>query len=371
MNRHSACAALIWTVLSAAWLAAPAAAAVRPPSVLVSTQAPVEGSIPDTLTAYGTAVPAINGGMTLSVQSDGRVLQLFVTPGVAVRAGQQLLEFEISAAARSNYEQALSGLKLARQERIRTARLLSQQLATRDQLARADKAVSDAQAALSALEREYGGKPRQTLVAPFDGVVSATPVAQGARVQPGTALATLTRAGGLVVTVGVEPAQRLRLQPGQPARLEALNGSGPAQNGKLVRIDQVLNPTTRLVDADIAVSGTLLQGDAFRVRIELGRIAGWLLPHDAVLSDGHGAYVFQVAGGKAVRIAVKLRGSDGTTSVVEGPVDPHRPLVIQGNYQLSDGMAVRESGAVHQEAPARTGGPVRPSLALRSNSAGL
>jgi len=34
------------------------------------------------------------------------------------------------------------------------------------------------------LEREYGGKPRQTLTAPFDGVVSTVPVAQGARVQP-------------------------------------------------------------------------------------------------------------------------------------------------------------------------------------------
>jgi hypothetical protein len=73
--------------------------------------------------------------MTVSVQIDGRVLQLFVTPGEAVHAGQRLLDFEISAAARSNYEQALSALKLARDEQTRTARLLSQQLATRDQLA--------------------------------------------------------------------------------------------------------------------------------------------------------------------------------------------------------------------------------------------
>jgi RND family efflux transporter MFP subunit len=271
-----------------------------------------------------------------------------VTPGEAVHAGQQLLDFEISPAARSNYEQALSALKLAREEQIRTARLLSQQLATRDQLAKADKAVSDAQAALGALEREYGGKPRQALVAPFDGVVSAIPVAQGARVQPGVALVTLTRTDGLVVTVGVEPAQRHRLQLGQPARLEALGSAEPALDGKLVRIDHMLNPTTRLVNADVGVSGSLLQGEAFRVRIELGRIEGWLVPHDAVLSDAQGAYVFQVTGDKAMRVAVKLLGGDGTTSVVDGPLDPHRLLVTQGNYQLSDGMAVRQSAAASQ-----------------------
>jgi RND family efflux transporter MFP subunit len=357
MNKQPACAALVGMVLSLAACGAPPPSAAETPSVLVWTQTPVRGSIPDTVTAYGTAVPAINGGTTLSVQSDGRVLQLFATPGEAVHTGQRLLDFEISEAARSNYEQALSALKLARDEQIRTARLLAQQLATRDMLAKADKAVGDAQAALNALERAYGGKPRQTLVAPFDGVVSAIPVAQGARVQPGTALITLTRTDGLVVTVGVEPAQRHRLQLGQPAQLEALGSPGPASSGKLVRIDHMLNPTTRLVDTDVAVSGTLMQGETFRARIELGRIEGWLVPHDAVLSDTHGPYVFQVAAGKAVRVAVKLLGSDGTTSVMDGPVDPHRLLVTQGNYQLSDGMAVRQSGAAPQSAAVdQTGG---------------
>jgi RND family efflux transporter MFP subunit len=356
MTTQFARTARIGIVLSLAACAGPPASAAVTPSVLVSTQTPVRGSIPDTVTAYGTAAPALNGGMTLSVQIDGRVLQLFVTPGEAVHAGQRLLDFEISAAARSNYEQALSALKLARDEQTRTARLLSQQLATRDQLARADKAVSDAQAALSALEQAYGGKPRQTLVAPFEGVVGAIPVAQGARVQPGVALVSLTRTDGFVVTVGVEPAQRQRLQLGDPAQLETLRSSPePALSGKLVRIDHMLNPTTRLVDADVAVSGTLLQGEAFRARIELGRIEGWLVPHDAVLSDSQGAYLFQVQAGKAVRVAVKLLGSDGNISVVDGPIDPHRLLVTQGNYQLSDGMAVRQSGPVSQSAAMRQG----------------
>ena len=351
MNTNSAHVAPVVILLSLAGCAAsagppnPAFSTTQAPSVLIETQTPMRGSIPDTITAYGTAVPAINGGMTLSVQSDGRVLQLFVTPGESVHAGQRLLEFEISATARSNYEQAVSALELAIEERARIAQLLSQQLATRDQLARADTAVSDGQAALNALERDYGGKRRQILAAPFDGVVHAVPVAQGARVQSGMALVSLTRTDGMVVTVGIEPALWHRLRLGQPAQLEALSSAEAALGGKLIRIDHVLSPTTRLVDADVAVSGVPLQGEVFRVRIELARIEGWLVPRDALLSDANGAYVFQISGHKAVRVAVRLLGSDDTTSAVDGPVDPQRLLVTQGNYQLSDGMAVRQGAA--------------------------
>jgi RND family efflux transporter MFP subunit len=205
--------------------------------------------------------------------------------------------------------------------------------------------VTDAQAALGALERAYGGRPRQTLVAPFDGVISAIPVAQGARVPASAPLITVTRTDGLVIAAGIEPGRQARLQLGMPVQVETLGGAAPAMAGKVVRVDHVINPATRLVDADVAVTGALLQGDTFRVRIELGPIEGWLVPRDAVLSDADGAYVFQVNSGKAVRVPVTPRGGDGKTSVVDGALDPQRPLVTQGNYQLSDGMAVRGNGA--------------------------
>jgi hypothetical protein len=47
----------------------------------------------------------------------------------------------------------------------------------------------------------------------------------------------------------------------------------------------------------------------------------------AAAPNARGAYVFQVAGGEAMRVAVRLLGSDGTTSVVDGPIDSQRLLV--------------------------------------------
>lgn len=325
-------------------------------SVLVQTQPPRRGSLPERVFAYGAATPATNGGMTLSVQAEGRVMAIHVTAGEAVRSGQTLLEFHLAPAASSAYQQAASALELARQEQARTARLLSQQLATRDQLAQADKAVSDSRAALAALEAEHGGKAQQLISAPFDGVVSALPVTQGERVAAGAPLLTITRTGGLVVTVGVEPAQRRGVRVGQKAGLAPLSEGEPVLHGSVSRVDHVLNPKTRLIDVDVtpdaADAGELLEGAAFRAEIQTGELKGWVVPRDAVLSDAQGEYLFQVAGDKAVRVHVKRIGGDDNTSVIEGALDPARPLVTLGNYQLTDGAAVRLSSAA-----ARTRGP--------------
>ena len=319
-------------------------------SVLVETRPAIAGELPQRLTAYGSAAPALNGAMTLSIPADGRVMRVLVTPGEAVRAGQALLLFQLSAAASSAVAQAQSALLLAREQQARTARLLEQQLATRDQQAQADKAAGDAQSALDALERETSGKAGPTLTAPFNGVVDTLPVAQGERVAAGVALITVVRHDGLVVTVGVEPSEASRLRPHQRAQLESL-GSGPRRlAGTVVRVDHALNPKTRLVDVDIAVEGELLAGEDFRAGIEIGRLKGWVLPRGAVLDDDTGAYLFQVNGSKAVRVNVQRLGGDDDNVVVSGPLDSARPVVAVGNYQLEDGMAVRKAGAAQAAA---------------------
>jgi len=69
------------------------------------------------------------------------------------------------------------------------------------------------------------------------------------------------------------------------------------------------------------------------------------VPHDAVLIDNAGPYVFQVSGTKALRVVVRIALTTDTTDVVTGPLDAHLPLVVQGNYQLQNGSLVRTSNA--------------------------
>ena len=121
------------------------------PRVAVETEQPREETVPDLLVAYGSAMPALGGGMTLSFPQDIQVPAIPVTPGeTGPPHGDRLLDFAASAAAVSAYQQAVTAVTAARQQRAHAAQLLGQQLATRDQLAQADKAVADAEVSLDA-----------------------------------------------------------------------------------------------------------------------------------------------------------------------------------------------------------------------------
>ena len=326
-----------------------ALAQASPPSVLVTTQAPRQGSLPHTLIAYGSVQAAPGSSLALSLLRAGQVTSVLAAVGQAVRRGQPLLTVSADPAALAAYRQAVAGLALAQGERRRIGQMLAQHLATRDQLGLADKAVADAQATLDALSRAGGGSAEQTLSAPFDGVVSALSVAPGVRVAPQAPLLTLARSSRLVAAVGVEPGQRGLVAPGEPAQVEPLDG-GSAIAGRVLAVGAMLDPLTRLVPVlvdppDSEAGGGMLPGGAVRVAMQVGAYAGWLAPRDAVLTDGKGAYVFQVNGGKAVRVDVQVVGAVGDTMVVSGPIDPERPLVTGGNYQLQDGAPVRQGAA--------------------------
>ncbi|MGE6695253.1 MULTISPECIES: efflux RND transporter periplasmic adaptor subunit [Sphingomonadaceae] len=312
------------------------------PSVLVSLAKPARGSLPQSIEAFGSAAPGTNGAQTISVAQPGQVIRLAVTSGTAVRAGQVLGTFMVAPTARGAYLQAEEALAAAQKQRDSTAQLLTQQLATRDQLVQAEKAVSDARVALAGLRAEGADQAVQTLTAPFDGVVTTITVAQGDRTQPGAPLLTVARAGGMVVTVGIDPAQRASLAAGQRATLRRLSG-GPPLTGQVVRVGGALNARTRMVDVDLNFpAGALMPGEGMQVAIETAQVAGWVVPHKAVVTADGPAHIFQVAGGKAKAVPIHILLASAAGDVIEGAIEPARPIIVEGAYQVNDGIAVRQ-----------------------------
>ncbi|MBP2277903.1 MULTISPECIES: efflux RND transporter periplasmic adaptor subunit [Sphingomonas] len=313
----------------------------EPQSVLVSTVAAKHGALPQTVTAYGSVAPALNGAQTFNEAQPGQLTKLLVTPGATVRRGQALAVFVPAPASRSGYLQAVEALDSARKQRATTAQLLAQQLATQDQLVQADKAVADARTALAALQAEGAGRAVHTLTAPFDGIVTTVSVAQGDRTQAGATLLTVARAGGIVVTAGVDPAERDKVAIGQSASLLRLSG-GAALSGHVLRVSQALNAKTRMVDVDITFpAGALLPGEAIQVAIATGQVCGWIVPHRAVVTAGGAPHVFQVTGTKAKAVPVTILLASDAGDVVTGAIDPKRRLIVDGAYQVGDGDTVR------------------------------
>lgn len=348
MTRRPAIVRAIYAVaFLLASLALGPAPALAAPSVLVQTETPRAGRLARTAIGYGIARPAPDGTISLAVQHAGIVARLAVVPGQAVAAGATLAVIAATPAVRAQYHQAATALTLARAERAHVAQLRAARLATTDQLARADKAVTDAASALEALRQEGGGAPSQALPAPFAGIVATVAVTQGQAVAAGVPLFALTRRDALLIAIGLPPRAARLVRPGQPVALTPLSG-GAGFAGTVTGVGGMLDPVTHLVEVLIAPAVTSpgaidppLAGASFRAAIRTGWYRGWIVPRDAVMSGRAGDFVFQVARGHAARVPVRVVGEVGGQTVIAGAIVPAEKLVIQGAYQLAPGMAVR------------------------------
>jgi hypothetical protein len=154
----------------------------------------------------------------------------------------------------------------------------------------------------------------------------------------------VAKTGGIVVTVGVDPAARARVRAGQSASLERLTGGTPLA-GNVLRVRSALNIKTRLVDVDLGFpAGSLMPGEALRAGIRVGDVSGWLVPHRAVVTANGDARIYQVANGKATPVKVTVLIATPGGDVVQGPVDPGRRVIVDGAYQVDPGSAVRWIG---------------------------
>jgi membrane fusion protein (multidrug efflux system) len=326
---------------------APAFAADSPtaPAVQVQTVPPRQQVLKSTVDGYGSVTSSEEAIFGISFLHAGQIAQLLVRSGESVNANQKLVVLTADPAVLLGYQRAAATLGFAERDLARTRGLVAQHLATNAQLAVAQKAVDDATTALEA-ERKLGNDRRsETAVAPFDGYVAAIAVAPGDRVQPNTTILKLARTDNLRVTVGLQPEDAARIRIGMKAEVVPVFAPDHPLEGSVQGLGGTINPVTRLVDAWIALppTGNLISGSAVEVRIVLEEHTGWVVPRPAVLRDAKSDYVFQVTGTTAHRIPVRTGVQTDALTEVVGAIGPQQNIVTLGNYELQDGMTVRES----------------------------
>jgi len=313
-------------------------------SVLVKTAPMQRRALAETLVGYGRVSPDIASTVNINLPRPGQVTRLLVSAGEVVKAGAPLLEFDTGAAAALAYRQAENALALAREDLSRTEQMAAQRLATQSQLAAARKTTADAEAALKAERKLGSNRGRQLVKAPFDGIVVGIPVAQGDRLAAGATALQLARQTGLVVRLGIEPEDASRVAPGMPVRLDSVFDARRTIGASVAQVHGMVNPQTQLVDVVAHLrDGVLIPGMRVRGVITISQAETWTVPRSAVLHDARGDYIFQVKDGRARRIDVRTGAETDQLSGVDGDFDPALPVAVLGNYELKDGMAVRES----------------------------
>lgn len=326
------------------------AAAGVPPAVtsaLVKTALPRQIDLSEFLPAFGDVT---TGQIeAVSFPRAGQVSRLLVLPGQRVRRGTPLATLTSDPTARLAYAQASSAVNFANGEMRRVQELFSLQLATQSQVDAAGRVLRDAQANLATQHQLGGDIGSATVIAPFDGVVTAVTVAQGDRLLPGAAILQLGHADVLRVQLGIEPNDSHLVRAGMPVTLSPVDDSAKTVLASISENQGVVDPKTQLINAVVELHSTgakfLVPGMHVRGMIDVGHRMTWAVPRSAVLTDAAGAYVFQVAGGKAHRVNVTQGEESKGMVAISGNIDPTLPIVVLGNYELQDGMVVREGGA--------------------------
>ncbi len=323
----------------------PLAAAWAAPSVRVRTVKVARHRLSDTLTAFGVVRPNPESQTTRDASYSAFVTRVDVTLGQPVNKGEPLLELRTAPSARAAYLSARANVRFARQALRRKRHLLHQKLATHSDVDTAEKNLQMAQAAFAAQQALGTGHKTRVIRAPFSGIVSSLPVKPGNEVREGTQLFQLARRDSLEVALGVEPNEVGRVHIGMPVAVQELFGSAPAVDARVDQVNAVVDPKTRLVDVIVRLQGKQAQPflPGMRVKGSLTLRSGHTLavPRTAVLHDNRGDYLFIVRHGKAHRVHVRTGLESRGLIAVAGKVKPGDRVVVSGNYELSDGMAVR------------------------------
>ena len=311
-------------------------------SAQVRVQAVQAGALVQQVEAYGMVGFPPELQHTLNAAVESKVAKLLVSAGESVVPGQPLMQLEPSVGTGVELQKARTDAAFAATELARVERLRAQQLATNAELAAGRQASANAQAALGALQQAFGAG-HGTLLAQRAGVVASVDVQQGDVVAAGAAVIHLADKRQLRLRVGVEPTDLAKMSEGQTVAITAVYDPSVQATGRVVKLISQVDPQTRLGQALVDVDGAsgLLPGSTVRASIQTARRAGVLMvPRSAVLQDNGKAYAFIVIGDKARQAWLKTGQDDGKNVEVLDGLKAGDQVVVEGNYELEDGMAV-------------------------------
>jgi len=326
-------------------LGATLSAYAETPGVLITTAPAVERTVTDTLTTFGVLDPDPDQVLSLSLPHAGLINRVWVRFGQRVKSGDRLLEVVTAPDALMQYRQAQSAVGYAQRELNRKQRLLRGQLATKAQVDSAKTSLKDARATLEALQKRGMDVAEETLRAPVDGIVTRLDVSQGQRVQADTTAMLIAAEKRLVARLGVEPEDLAAVQAGTPVTITSVFVPDVKVESTVREVHAMINPATHLVEVLVPIPEQqidhLVLGSRILGRIHLRSRTALVVPHSAVLGDAAHAYLYTVNDAKARRVPVQIGTETGGFLEVRGELKADDIVVVSGNYELSDGAAVR------------------------------
>ena len=303
-----------------------------------------EGTIKEHIQVYGKIVPAPGATQTVSVPFESRVFRIMVSSGQEVMKGGKLLEIEPSPDTHLKFEQANNAYESAKQDLEHRRQLFNLKLATNKQVLDARQALNLARSDLESLKKR-GVDGKRDIRADTEGLIRKVFIQEGAIVPAGSPLVEIISQNRLEARLGIEPENNRQVKPGQPVSLSRVEvPDAESFTGSVREVSRAVNPTTLLVDLFVSFPPTanILLGEVVLGKIIIASESGLIVPRNAVLHEGDQNILFTVKNDRAVKHRVKICLEDQKEIRITGTdLQPGEPVVVLGNYELTDGMAVR------------------------------
>lgn len=312
----------------------------RPDPLVKVEPARVERFV-DRLDAIGTA--RANEQVTLAAPVTERITRLNFGDGGYVREGQI-----VAVLARGQQEAQLADAEA----RAREASKQLERLAELKRRGFATNSAVDAQTAAAESARAQAAQATATIRdrivrAPFSGYVSLRNISEGAIVQAGSEIATISDLSRIKLDFTVPETMLAAIRPGQPIEARAAAYSDRLFSGRIETIDPVINPQTRAATVRALLPNPdrrLLPGMLLTVGIVSSAREALAVPELAVVGEGERSYVFTVENQVARRLPVETgMRARGRIEILSG-LKAGQPIVTEGVVKLTDGQRVRLAG---------------------------
>jgi RND family efflux transporter MFP subunit len=196
-------------------------------------------------------------------------------------------------------------------------------------------------------EVEAGGVPRRevTLLAPVSGYITAKETYEGAQVEPGMPLYTVTDLSRVWIEAQVYEYEAPSVRVGQQAALTLPYDPSARFEGQVSYINPYLEPESRTLTVrfEFANPGIALKPGMFvNVDLEVPGGEGVTVPSDAVLDTGIRQIVFVEQGGGVFQprqVSVGSR-SAGRAQILSGVAEGER-VVVRANFLLDSESRMR------------------------------
>jgi membrane fusion protein (multidrug efflux system) len=300
--------------------------------------------ISETLPAFGVVEAAPAGARVVTLGYDCIVQSIAATAGTRVAPGDPILVVAPTADAQLQLDSTRSSAALAEKSLAATQQRYDLRLVTSQDLLAAQQSAEDARIKLASYERRLAGGDGR-IEAEAAGIVTKLDWQPGAMIPAGTALATISASGQLEAHFTVEASDAGRVRAGQSVTFASANRPEADPAASAVRlVGGSVDAASGAVDVRVPVppGASWYPGEHVKGEIELQRKTVLVAPRSAVLPDDDQQVLYTVKDHKAVRHEVRIGITSGDSIEVIAPdLRAGDEAVIQGNYELEDGMAVQ------------------------------